>query len=162
MKKKPAKKVAVAAVRMAKPKKNGRPPVMTAEVVAQVADWIGCGMTEEEACAHCRVNLGTFRKAVQRQPKFKAVVGVARTDRLAVALESIWQGQPGWQARAWLLERTFGERFRNKTNVKMEAKVENGGISADDWERIRKAAREWVASGNAECGMRNAEQKGKA
>ena len=90
------------------------------------------------------MNLEGFRTAVKRRPEFAEAVRTAKMDRLAIALAAVWDGEKGWQSRAWLLERVFGQQFRNSSKVELSGEVNAGGITEKDWDRIRALAKEWM------------------
>ena len=108
--------------------KMGRPPKLTLDVVKQVAEWIGKGMTVVQACAYVGTNFATFESAVVRRPKLRAVYERGKLVFLAGALDVIAaggrrvqvadgeddNGEPKfkevvmpWQGPAWLLERRY-------------------------------------------------------
>lgn len=87
--------------------KNGKHQ-FTPEIEAKILDACGSGFTIEKAGALVGVNPSTIRTWCQRKPKFAEKVETARKNHELSLLKSVEQaGEKSWQAKAWILERTY-------------------------------------------------------
>ena len=117
--------------------KGGRPAIITAAVVEEVAALMAGGVPEHFACALVGVNPETFGPAVSRTPQFRAIKDRHDARFIAASVKIIREGgekiqlQTGtdetgapvmtekvlpWTGRAWLLERRYKPHF-NKTDT---------------------------------------------
>ena len=87
--------------------KNGK-FAFSPEIEAKILDAASSGFTIEKAGGLVGVNPSTIRTWIQRNPKFAAKVETARKSHELSLLKSIEQaGEKSWQAKAWILERTY-------------------------------------------------------
>lgn len=120
--------------------KRGRRPVITVAVVRQVGEWIGKGMTEEQACAYCGINPESFGPACARNSKLKAELNRAQLTFMAMALDRMAAGcAEGWTSMAWILERRHKRQFcRIEARGLADDKGELIGMSPEDVSWLRR------------------------
>jgi hypothetical protein len=84
-------------------------PKLTKETQQKICDYIRRGLTWEKAGEILGINSGTMKSWTQRNDAFASAIKKARRELEVGLLESINQaGEKSWQARAWMLERSFG------------------------------------------------------
>jgi len=109
--------------RSPKPRGRGRPAIITLPIVQHIGQLIAKGMTEEQACLRVGVNHMSFRTARQRNPEFESAIKQAQADYMDESLDIVGKGKPGWQGRAWILERRHGDQFRRTTGMEVTAHI---------------------------------------
>jgi hypothetical protein len=84
-------------------------PKLTKETQQKICDYIRRGLTWEKAGEILGINPSTMKSWTQRHETFASAIKKARRELEVNLLESINQaGEKSWQARAWMLERSFG------------------------------------------------------
>ncbi len=141
----------------------GRPAKITIEVVRDVGEWIGKGMTEEQACAYCGVNPATFGPAVARNPALKAELNRAQLTFMATALERMSSGcAEGWTSMAWILERRHRKQFcRVEVHAAADQNGELLGFTPEQVEEMRRMALEKAMADRDEEGRGGKGEKGR-
>lgn len=117
---------------------GGRPSKLTDELEAELLGLLSEGKPIEPSCRKVGIDDTTFRlwrskarKGEERYQEFFAAVTRARAEgELAlwdIAKKGDDQGASNGTARCaqWLLERTFGERYAQRLNVKLEEGLES-------------------------------------
>lgn len=110
------------------PKRKGRPPTYTKEILDKILVYIRGGMTVERAAEGVGIPEGTIREWMGSVPAFSAAVKKARRELELNLLNSINEaGVKSWQAKAWMAERVFGyAQPSSRVDVKAEL---NHGLS---------------------------------
>jgi len=84
-------------------------PKLTKEIQQKVCDYIRRGLTWEKAGEILGIPASTLKSWTQRNEAFASAIKKARRELEVNLLESINNaGEKSWQARAWMLERSFG------------------------------------------------------
>jgi len=84
-------------------------PKLTKEIQQKVCDYIRRGLTWEKAGEILGIPPSTLKSWTQRNETFASAIKKARRELEVNLLESINNaGEKSWQARAWMLERSFG------------------------------------------------------
>jgi len=84
-------------------------PKLTKEMTEKVCEYIRKGLTWEKAGEIMGISPNTLRCWTQRHAPFALAIKKARRELEVNLLESINNaGAKSWQARAWMLERSFG------------------------------------------------------
>lgn len=110
------------------PKRKGRPPTYTKEILDKILVYIRGGMTVERAAEGVGIPEGTVRDWMGSIPAFSDAVKKARRELELNLLNSINEaGVKSWQAKAWMAERVFGyAQPSSRVDVKAEL---NHGLS---------------------------------
>jgi len=97
-------------------------PKLTKEVTEKVCEYIRKGLTWEKAGEIMGISPNTLRCWTQRHASFASAIKKARRELEVNLLESINNaGEKSWQARAWMLERSFGYvQAPNRVEVKQD------------------------------------------
>jgi hypothetical protein len=89
---------------------GGRPTKRTAAVMAQIAEAISYGLTDQEAAAIAGISRDTISKW-KSIPEFAEIIEGAVAERKLFRLRAIEEGGKSWTSMAWLLERSEPMRF---------------------------------------------------
>jgi len=97
-------------------------PKLTKEVTEKVCEYIRKGLTWEKAGEIMGISPNTLRCWTQRHAPFASAIKKARRELEVNLLESINNaGEKSWQAKAWMLERSFGYvQAPNRVEVKQD------------------------------------------
>jgi len=97
-------------------------PKLTKEVTEKVCEYIRKGLTWEKAGEIMGISPNTLRCWTQRHASFASAIKKARRELEVNLLESINNaGEKSWQAKAWMLERSFGYvQAPNRVEVKQD------------------------------------------
>jgi len=97
-------------------------PKLTKEVTEKVCEYIRKGLTWEKAGEIMGISPNTLRCWTQRHAPFALAIKKARRELEVNLLESINNaGEKSWQAKAWMLERSFGYvQAPNRVEVKQD------------------------------------------
>ena len=121
--------------------RKGRPPDISEEILADILKYIDGGNKVQHACAAAGTTRQTFEnwetKAEQGKEPYVSFLGTIKKARAKAKCElvmEIGQGVPGWQGKAWVLERTDSSTFAlvQKNVQSGTLKVITEDISADD------------------------------
>lgn len=108
------------------PKRKGRPPTYTKEILDKILVYIRGGMTVERAAEGVGIPEGTVREWMGSVPAFSAAVKKARRELELNLLNSINEaGVKSWQAKAWMAERVFGYA-QPSSRVDVKAELSHG------------------------------------
>ena len=89
-------------------KKVGRHSTLTPEIQEKILNYVRRGLTYERAGEALGIPTATIQNWQARNKAFNNALKRARRDLEVSLLESINQaGEKSWQARAWILERSF-------------------------------------------------------
>ena len=89
-------------------KKVGRHSTLTPEIQEKILNYVRRGLTYERAGEALGISTATIQNWQARNKAFNNALKRARRDLEVSLLESINQaGEKSWQARAWILERSF-------------------------------------------------------
>ena len=89
-------------------KKVGRHTTLTPEIQEKILNYVRRGLTYERAGEALGIPTATIQNWQARNKAFNNALKRARRDLEVSLLESINQaGEKSWQARAWILERSF-------------------------------------------------------
>ena len=90
------------------PKKAGRHSTLTPEIHEKILGFVRKGLTYEKAGEALGISPATIQNWQHRNKAFNESLQKARRELEANLLDSINQaGEKSWQARAWILERSF-------------------------------------------------------
>ena len=105
---------------------EGRPTKRTPEVVAEIAEAVAIGLTDEEASLLAGIDPDTMTEW-RKDPEFSGAIKRATAERLLMRLERVEAGEQGWQGTAWALERLYPHRFSRPEVMNQIAVVNQGG-----------------------------------
>ena len=89
-------------------KKKGRPSTLTPELHEKILSFVRRGLTFDKAGEALGISPATIQNWQHRNKAFNESLQKARRELEANLLDSINQaGEKSWQARAWILERSF-------------------------------------------------------
>jgi len=84
-------------------------PKLTKETMGKVCEYVRKGLTYDKAGEILGISPNTIRSWTQRHASFAHAIKKARRELEVNLLESInTAGEKSWQAKAWMLERSFG------------------------------------------------------
>lgn len=97
----------------------GRPTKLTPELQDKLCELLRVGIYADAACAIAGVAEPTFYEWLQRgesEPnsiyaKFAEAIKKATSEAEYAALRTLHEGENGWQAKAWFLERRFPRKY---------------------------------------------------
>ena len=136
-------------------KRHGK-SVMTPHLVTHICGILREGNYVETACLAAGVSKSTYYTWLRRANEdeaagentmyvdFKNQVEKSRAEAEVALLESIKNGDKGWQAKAWVLERTKSGRFGQKQTVEQTIEMRppalppNAPKTYDKWLERRK------------------------
>lgn len=97
-----------------------RPTVLTPEVQATILDALRRGNYLSTACEVAGIAYRTLLYWKDQERFADFFTSIKKYERIseASALEDLSRGNPGWQARAWFLERRFPNRWARKEPAK--------------------------------------------
>lgn len=106
--------------------------VFTDEVVFAIAEKVGIGMTEKQACQAMNPPVSHLSLSVvkTKRPWIQETIEIAQARFLEESLRVIGSGVPGWQGRAWILERRHKAQFQ-KTPTHADEQSGNGSLTDD-------------------------------
>jgi hypothetical protein len=100
-------------------RKPGRPPTPNrAEIETKVLGYIRIGLSFLKACDACGIADSTV-ESWRSDPVFSGKVKNAVAEREALWISELRKGGPGWQSKAWLLERTNREEWGQRNGVEV-------------------------------------------
>lgn len=131
------------------PGKVGRPAVLTAGLVVQIAEKIGKGMPEKYACALFGISLDAWNKAKQRNDDVLEVVDYQKAVFLDAALDRIAAGCDNAVHLRWILMTRHKEHF-NTAEVQITNNNTNQTfvLSPQDETLLQQHARQMFVKGN--------------
>jgi len=111
---------------------GGRPRVVTDEMKDALITVIKNGLTPTEAASALGLSRAWIMTEIQRYPDFEIEVNMAIEKFKLFHINNIQKfSKSSWQASAWLLERTFPERFNARVAQEMVNKTKQK--SAPKW-----------------------------
>jgi hypothetical protein len=78
--------------------------------MAQLAEAISFGLTDEEACACAGISTDSLNRW-KEIPEFNEILFTAKAHRKLGRLKNIEQGAKNWQSNCWLLERSEPAKY---------------------------------------------------
>jgi len=104
---------------------SGKPAAevkLTKQMMDKVCEYVRKGLTYDKAGEILGISPNTIRSWTQRHEAFAHAIKKARRELEVNLLESInTAGEKSWQARAWMLERSFGYvQAPNRVEVKQD------------------------------------------
>lgn len=104
---------------------SGKPAAevkLTKETMEKVCEYVRKGLTYDKAGEILGISPNTIRSWTQRHDAFAHAIKKARRELEVNLLESInTAGEKSWQAKAWMLERSFGYvQAPNRVEVKQD------------------------------------------
>src|SRR6516225_5183595 len=89
-------------------RKRGRPSKATPDVCDKICEYLGRGLTKEQACALAGTSHDEFEAWAKKNPALRAR---AEATRICALQEKLEAEPKDWKQWAWYLERIFPEQF---------------------------------------------------
>lgn len=90
---------------------QGRHSTRTPEIVEKIKIALSMGLPAANAARFAKVELSTLNGWLHNDPDFRQEIEDAIEGQIVARLTRIYEGKPGWQGAAWLLERSSQTRI---------------------------------------------------
>ncbi len=129
-----------------------RPTDLTPELADKLCDLARAGLPISKVAEHEGIDYSTLKRWQKRKGEpyeaFSASLKRARAEAQGIWIAAIERGDPQWQSRAWLLERSDPKNWGRR--MEMKAKVETKDASSE-YEKLTPSERaEWHRKAAAE------------
>jgi len=160
------KKEVVEAIRESKPR-GGRVRIVTDEMIEAMLTAIASGLTPQEASMALGVTKDWISRQSVKNPDFEIEINKAMQSYKLYHLGNIARhAKKSWQASAWLLERSFPERFNSRIAQDIASRAQTKeapkwfGVKIEDIEVVEEI-KEYEHKGDTETDGRVIEEKAK-
>lgn len=103
-------------------KKNGRPTIMTEQVIAKIEQGFKIGLNNTECCGYAEISRDALYDYVKKHPEFSDKIEEWKRNPIAKAKYTIYKNLDDPNVAKWLLERK-DEEYSNKIKQEVTNKT---------------------------------------